>query len=271
MPAVLIPVVWSPMMLAIDWVSIRAFVLGLLTGFALLSLAIAMLMISGENHRKKRASKHGKGVETPAPVADLIAEKQKELGEIVRIADNSYFRVAFDLSLDLIQEIARHYFPHSRYPLYELTPQELMDLVNYITKRVDILLSGKLIRRFRNYRISLIVDILQKKKALDNSKLMKANRELKLSKILSIGSAVLNAANPIYWFRKLALKPSTTLVTKELCKLIIKIAGEETDKIYSKKLFQVPVDPAKVEKEIEETIEESFETPIAEDPLPPTK
>ncbi|HRY78059.1 MAG TPA: hypothetical protein P5154_04770 [Candidatus Izemoplasmatales bacterium] len=268
---VLIHAVWKTTMLAIDWVSIRAFVLGLLTGFALLSLAIAMLMISGEKNRKKRTNRRNECADCPAPVAELIVQKQKELGEIVRIAENSYFRVAFDLSFDLIQEIAKHYFPHSRYPLYELTPQEVMDLVNYISKRVDKLMSGKLIRKFRNYRISLIVDIMQKKKAFDNSKLMKANRELKLSKILSIGSAVLNAANPIYWFRKLALKPSTTLVTKELCKLIIKIAGEETDKIYSKKLFQPPVDPEKVEKELEETIEEAVKSPIAEEDLPPTK
>lgn len=256
--------------LAIDWASIRNFVFGMLTGFALLSLALAMLMISGEKNRKNRILRSNQAPLAPAAVEEMISAKQKELSEVVRIAENSYFRVAFDLSVDLIQEIAKHYFPHSKFPLYELTPQEVLDLVSYITKRVDKLLSGKIINRFKNYRISLIVDIMQKKKAIDNSKLMKANREYKFSKILSIGSTIINYANPIYWFRKLALKPSTTLVTKELCKLIIRIAGEETDKLYSKKMFEKVEDPLLLEQKIDESLAEAAAFP-EEDSKPKTK
>jgi hypothetical protein len=36
----------------------------------------------------------------------------------------------------------------------------------------------------------------------------------------------------------LAIKPSTVLVTKEVCKFIIAIVGEETNNVYSKSLFK---------------------------------
>ncbi len=153
-------------------------------------------------------------------------------------------------------DIAKYYFKDSKYPLYELSIQELLDLNYYITKRLTKLVNGKFIRRFKNYRISTIVNLLNKKKALDNSKIMKLNRQYKVSKILSIGAAVLNYANPIYWFRKIAIKPSTTLVTKEACKLIIRIVGEETNNLYSKKIFENPADEAIVENEFDRIIEE---------------
>ena len=244
-----------PMFLAIDWPSIRTFVLGMMTGFALLSLAAGLLIISGENQRKTRNIRSKKELLDVKTVNGMIEAKTRELNEIVRVSDNGYFRVAFDLSFDLIHDIAKYYFPESRYPLYELSPQEMLDLASYIVKRLDKILNGKIINRFKNYRISLIVDILNKKKALDNSKLMKFQKEYQLSKIWSVGKTILNYSTPIFWFRKLALKPSTTWVTKEICKKIIRIAGEETDKFYSKKMFEKPEDAAAIEKEFDTDME----------------
>lgn len=258
-----------PMFLAIDWPSIRTFVLGMMTGFALLTLAVGLLMVSGENQRKTRNIRSKKEMLDAKTVNGMIEAKTKELNEIVRVSDNGYFRVAFDLSFDLIHDIAKYYFPDSRYPLYELSAQEMLDLASYIVTRLDKILNGKIINRFKNYRISLIVDILNKKKAIDNSKLMKMQREYKLSKIWSVGKTILNYSNPIFWFRKLALKPSTTLVTKEICKKIIRIAGEETDKFYSKKMFEKPEDAAVIEKEfdtnMEKVLAESAEGQIESD------
>jgi hypothetical protein len=83
---------------------------------------------------------------------------------------------------------------------------------------------------------------------------MKATRSLKINKFLSYGSMALNYANPIYWFRKLAMKPTTDLVTKEICNMIISIVGEETNKVYSKKLFQKPDNVELLENALDSTI-----------------
>jgi hypothetical protein len=241
-------------MLAIEWRDIRNFLLGLGTGFVLLAVFIGLMMISN----RKSQSKIIKSKESPlldSTVQSMIESKQNLLTETARIADNAYFRVSAELSMELMTEIAKYYFPDSKYPIYELSIQELLNLNYYITKRLEKLINGRFIRHFKNYRISSIVNILNRKKAIDNSKLMKLNRQYKVSKILSVGAAVLNYANPIYWFRKLALKPSTTLVTKEACKLILQIVGEETNNLYSKKMFESPVDEVKIETEFDKMID----------------
>jgi len=247
------------LMLAIEWADIRNFLLGMGTGFVLLAVFVALVMITGRRNQTKII----KSKESPlldASVVTMIEAKQGLLTETARIADNAYFRVAFELSMELMTEIAKYYFPDSKYPIYELSIQELLNLNYYITKRLEKLINGRFIRHFKNYRISSIVSILNKKKALDNSKLMKLNRQYKVSKILSIGATVLNYANPIYWFRKLALKPSTTLVTKEACKLILQIVGEETNNLYSKKLFETPEDEMKIETELDQMIDQEAST-----------
>ncbi|MBN2696866.1 MAG: hypothetical protein JXR38_04935 [Bacilli bacterium] len=246
----------APGFLQISWPDIRNFLLGMATGFVLLTLFIALMLITGrKNKRKVFLSK-----EVPLDdktVREMIETKQKELIDTVKFTDNAYFRVAFDLSFQLMQEIATYYFPNSNYPMYELSIQEILDLNYYITQRIETLVNGRFIRHFKNNRISTILNILNKKKAIDNSKLMKLSRKYQVSKLYTIGKAALNYANPIYWFRKLAIKPSVTLVTKEVCKYIIDIFGEETNKIYSKKLFEDPEDELKIESKLDHLIEEA--------------
>jgi hypothetical protein len=239
----------------ITWPDVRNFLLGMATGFLLLALVVALFLVT--NRRRKQKHFFSKSTTLDEKIIqEMIRVKQNEMVETVKFTDNAYFRVAIELSLDLMYDIARHYFPDSRYPMYELSIQELLDLNYYITKRIESIVNGKIIRRFKNYRISTIINILQKKKAIDNSKLMKLSRKLKVSKFILVGKAILNYANPIFWFRQLAIKPSVTLLTKEVCKMIIDIFGEETNKIYSKKLFQEPEDPEKISNEIDELVEQ---------------
>jgi hypothetical protein len=216
---------------------------------------IGFVLITG----RKKQTKIYRSKETPLmeeAIQQMIENKQNQLVDTARIADNAYFRVAFELSIELITDIAKYYFPDSKYPLYELSIEELLSLNYYITKRLEKIVNSRFIRHFKNYRISTIVNLLNKKKAIENSKLMKLSRQMKVSKILSIGKTVLNYANPVFWFRKLAIKPSATLLTKEACKLIIEIVGEETNKLYSKKMFETPEDLAVVEAKFDQELSE---------------
>lgn len=242
------------LVLPISWPDIRNFLLGMLTGFVLLALFIALMLVTGRKKKRKAFLSKEVPLDDNA-INQMILAKHEELVDAVKFTDNAYFRVAFDLSLDLMYQIAQYYFPDSKYPMYELSIQELLDLNYYITKRIEKLVNGKFIRHFKNHRISTIVNILQKKKAIDNSKLMKLSRKLQVSKLVTVGKAVLNYANPIFWFRKLAIKPSVTLVTKEICKMIISICGEETNKLYSKKMFEEPEDEDKISDQFDRLLE----------------
>lgn len=237
---------------------IQTFLLGMATGFVLLMLFLAYFFVSG----RKKKQKILMSKQTPLDdqvILEMIEAKQKELLDTVKSTDNAYFKVTFDLSFDLMHEIAKYYFPESKYPIYELSVQEVVDLNTYITERIQGLINSKIVRHFKNHRISSIINLINKKKALDNSKLMKLSKKLKIPKFYTVGKTILNYANPIFWFRKLAIKPSTTLVTKEICKLIISIFGEETNKIYSKKLFQEE-NLEELEQEYDKLIEAVIET-----------
>jgi len=227
--------------LQFDMTTILNFLLGLVTGFILFFLFF--LLISTVNSKKRyRKRMLNKLPLEDHDVYDLIETKQNQLLETVRLTDNAYFKVSFDLSLELLEEIAGHYFPDSKYPIFEITIDELLELNRYITNRLDELVNGRVLRHFKNYRISSIVNMLQMKKAVDNSKLMKMSRKLKFGKFYSASRAVLNYANPVYWFRRLAIKPTTEVLTKEVCKYIIAIIGEETNKIYSKSFKEIKND-----------------------------
>lgn len=229
------------LILEVDWSQIwhntRYFLLGLATGIVLLMLSL--LFIFSRRERKKTKIRLSNQFTLDNKVLeDMILSKQNQLEKTVRITDNGYFKVALDLSLELTEEIARYYFPDSKFPIYELSVQEIINLSNYITNRFDELMNGRGFKLFKNYRVASIIELLNTRKRISNSKLMQVTRKLKLQQVYNVSRAVINYANPIYWFRKLAIKPTTTLVTKELCKTIISIFGEETNKIYSKAIFK---------------------------------
>lgn len=235
------------------------FLLGILTGFILLGLLITYIVTTGSKKKQKRRIKSILPLEDKE-VYEMIETKQNQLLETVKLTDSAYFRVALDLSYELAEEIARYYYPKAKYPMYEISIEELLELNYYITTRVEKLVNGKVLKHFKGYKISTIIDILNKKKALDNSKLMKLNRKYKISKIFTVGKAVINYANPIYWFRKLAIKPGTVLVTKEVCKYIISIVGEETNNVYSRSVFTHDLlEAEKAEKVFDEMIESEEE------------
>jgi hypothetical protein len=64
--------------------------------------------------------------------------------------------------------------------------------------------------------------------------------------------AVLNAVNPVYWFRKLTKETALNIIVVRIGLSIIAITGEETYKIYSKKVFNV-------EKTIETGVDDIYE------------
>lgn len=248
--------------LKIDWQSVwhdvRYFLLGLITGIILLILSL--VGIFSHNERKKSKTRMAVGIPLDdKEVSEMIELKQAQLNSTVKLTDNGYFKVALDLSLELTEEISRYYFPNSKYPIYELSLQELLDLSQYITNRVEELLNARGLRLFKNYRVASIIDILNTKKKITNSKLMQVTRKLKLQKFYTGAKAVLNYANPVFWFRKLAIKPTTVLVTKEVCKYIITIFGEETNKLYSKAIFKEEDNEEEIIEKIDQIANEEEE------------
>ncbi|MDP3129831.1 MAG: hypothetical protein Q8N15_00710 [Bacillota bacterium] len=244
LPIFLAPV-WPP-----DLRAVLYFLMGTVFGFTMCSLTIAAIFLGREKKHERERIASG-ALQQEADIRAIIKKKQEMLPEIAGASGNSWFRAAFELSIELMHEIAAHYFPDKRYPIYELTPQELIDLDRYVVTEIEKIINGKVIRRFKKYRISTIVEIVNKKRDLDNVKIIKINKQYQISKFLGTVSAIVNYANPITWIKKSAVKPLSDYVTKEAAKRIIAIVGEQVDKLYSHKMFAPADDAEKVEVDIE--------------------
>lgn len=175
----------------------------------------------------------------------MAESSSKELGE--KYQDLSV------VSWEVINDIASTIYPDSKHPLFELTPDEFLMLIHYISDRVDELLKGRILRKLRTFKVSSIIKVYDYKKAIDETKAMKVAKE---SKVMKVIGPVLNTINPFYWFRKVTVNVLIMKLSNKLALDIIDIVGEETVKVYTKTVFKKDESISDVKEELEKIIEE---------------
>lgn len=234
-----------------SWGSVVILFTGIIIGF--LICAMIYLVIVLVSLRKNDAYLH---------LSDAQIEDE-EIKRIIRNARNQYYEQSAylntaqkisevkEISWQLMNDIAKKYYPNSSYPLYELSIDELMKLNHYITNRVDQLFKGKVLKGFKKVRISQILKILELKKKIDDNKVVKAANKVKIPGIMKATFSVLNVFNPAYWVKKLMINTTLSIGTNKLASLIIDIVGEETTKVYSKSVFN---EEKVIESDVEKTI-----------------
>jgi hypothetical protein len=191
-----------------------------------------------------------------AELRQLIEGRQLKLKRMIKYDQDGAIRSTMNVAYELIEEISRYFFPNSHYPMLELSVNELMELNHYITNRMDELLDIPILKHAKKTRIVTILNMYQKQKKVTESKVVRAAKKAKLGKVLKYGSMALNAVNPVYWFRKLVINTSIDVMTRKVCVVIIGVVGEETTKVYSKKLFDKDVDLGLVDENMEDLLTE---------------
>lgn len=240
---------------------IPVFFFGMLTGMVLLTAMFVFLFIRSKVIDVEKVTRPTSEVD-PDVLIELIKAKQKDFKQKRKLKEESVGKLTFNISFELVNEIAKYFFPDSKYPTLELSVNELLNLNHYITNRIDELLDKPVIKNTKKMQIVKVMDMLDKKKAVEESKIAKAAKRMKVGKVIKYGGMALNAVNPVYWFRKAVISTSVSAMTKKICIVIIGIVGEETIKVYSKALFDEPVDIKLVESEMEALLtddEEDFE------------
>ena len=149
-----------------------------------------------------------------------------------------------DRSWDLINDIAMSLLPDSKYPLLELTPDEFLLLSHYISDRVDELISGRILKRIRTFKVSSIIKYYDLKKAIDENAAVKAAKKSGVTKAIG---PILNTINPFYWFRKAIGEVYIVRIFNKIALSILDIVGEETVKVYTKSIFNAYKDEAETE------------------------
>ncbi len=233
------------------------FFLGMATGAIVFTAIFIYFLIRGENINIEDIKRPNIDVDEE-DLKFMIIEKRKAFKRNKRLGNKGISKLTFEMSYELIEEIAAYFFPDSKYPMLELSVHELLELNHYITDRIREILDKPLLKNTMNLRVTKIMQMLDKKRAIEESKLVKVAKKYKVVKIVKYGNAVVNVVNPVYWFRKLVINTSIDVMTKKVCLVIIGIVGEETIKVYSKKLFDKPLELNMVEEEVNKILEEGI-------------
>ena len=226
-------------MFDISFLGFTNFFVGMATGMIAFAAIYIYFLVRGKNINIDDIKRPNIEVDEEE-LKELILDKQKKFKRNKKLGNQSVAKLTFDISYELIDEISKYFFPDSKYPMLELSVNELLNLNHYITNRLDNILDKPILKNTKNLQITKIMSMYDKKKAIDQNKLVKAAKKFKVGKFVKYGGAVLNAVNPVYWFRKLVINTSVDVMTRKVCLVIIGIVGEETSKVYSKKLFDVP-------------------------------
>lgn len=161
------------------------------------------------------------------------------------------FNVLGSTIMETINIVASEYYPNSKYPIYELSIEELIGLLHYISTRIEGIFNKTLLRPFKKMTVSQILRFIELKKQISEQKIVKAVTNEKVGKVRKILTGILNYANPVYWFKKLALGTTINMALKKVCLVIIDIVCDETNKTYSKAIFDKESKLYQVEVETE--------------------
>ena len=220
-----------------DFSSLIAFIIGLFAGCALLALVYSIMVVSSIKSKKYVVK---------AESVDVSDEEIKEIIENAKKAYNDKNLKGAKSSVShcgvlckrLVNDIARKFFPKSKRPIAELTIDEILQLSIYVSKRVDDILDRPGLRLVKKLKLSTILALGDAKKIIEESSLMKMTKKYKLKSFFSAITGALNIINPLYWARRIFINKVLDVAVNKLCLSVIGIVGEETYKIYSKRVFE---------------------------------
>lgn len=221
--------------IGIDFGNLWSFLIGIFFGASILVLLYLVQVLAN----LKKGFKGKKPAETieKEEVVFLVNEallkfKDKELRQ-----EQSKIPYLTYICKELVNDIAAQFYPKSKYPIYELTIDESLSLVKYVSDRVNEILDRRGIRTIKKITIAKIIGWASVKKSIDESKLVKISSKYRVRQIFKTAMGIINLVNPIYWAKRLVVSSATNLVVNKICLITISIVGEETYKIYSKKVF----------------------------------
>ncbi len=226
------------------------FLIGIFSGFVLFTVVYIYFIVRGKNVDLDSANHPVEEVDEEA-LKTLITDKQSAFKTQHKKVNKGLGKLVFDLSFELVEEIAGYYYPDSPHPMMELSIDEMIDLNQYISKRIDTILEQPLLKNTRNIRVTRIVQLFEKKKQIEQNKAFKVIRNKNVNRAFKATLGAINVFNPAYWFRKLVVGQSVDFITKRVALMIIAVVGEETSSIYSKKLFDKDLEFDFVDKELQ--------------------
>jgi len=223
----------------INFETIISFIFGIFFGIALICLIYAILVVASLGDKKFFIKTQDDSL-TLEETQQLIIDAQKSFKDKKLRGKNGKVSYCGKLSIDLAYGIASRFYPKSKYPLLEISIDEAIMLLEYIDKRIDDILSKGVLKTLRRFKISFITDMSLKTTAVMNSRAFNVGKNV--TKTITTAKKVINIINPLNWGKRIIVDSALSIAINKLCLIVIQIVGEETYKIYSKKVLNKEVD-----------------------------
>ncbi len=222
-------------------------------GFVVLLYLFVVLISMDDSKKVNKSSDLDK-----REIESLIIEAQHNFNNRENVKKLGSFRYMSDIVTKLTLDISKKFYPDSKYPLLELTIDEVIHLNEYILKRVEELFNKRGLRILKRLKIATIYHITTTTKNIYDSSAAKYAREKELNKKRRLIVGALNIINPFYWVRSFVVNKSFDIIVSKVCLATIAIVGEETYKVYSKKVFDKETDLDTNVDDIENSIKEDI-------------
>ena len=218
-----------------------SFLIGLGGGITIAALVYIIIVLATTRQKPFIVQTKANNV-TDEEIKQMIYEAQQQFKDKSLKGANSTIAYCKDLSVELVMNIAKKFFPESKRPIYELSIDEVLMLTVYISNRLDEILDAKGLRIFRRFKVSQIIGMTEVKEKIEANSIVKATKKYKLIEAFNAAKSVINVVNPVYWARKFVVNKSIDFAIKKICLIVIATCGEETYKIYSKAVFDQVVE-----------------------------
>ena len=148
-----------------DWRYLVVFFAGAIIGvFLLLMMYLSSASIS---FKKKRKYKRNPVIVDEKEIESLIENAQKDFSNSELRYEIGFFSYYKQINFTLVTDIAEKYHPKSKYPYLELTIDETLDLINYISDKINEQLSGRIFSQAKKLRFTMLGRYIVKKPIIE--------------------------------------------------------------------------------------------------------
>ena len=237
-----------------SWASLFILLTGILVGF-IISVCLYVVIFLASLKKTKSSEIKELSFENEVLLKEKLSDIKKDfITETEGLSMKEKTDMFGEAIYNVANTVASNYYPNSKYPIYELSIEELIHLLNYLSNRLDGIFSKPVLKIFRKMTISQIFKIIDTKKKIEENKIVKVATSSKTKKVFQSIMTVINYANPIYWIKKVVINTSLTFTLNRIFLLVLDIVSDETNKAYSKSLFNE--ERILNEKEINEALNE---------------
>ena len=229
--------IFSSLKEAITWSTFWTLIAGMVIGFVICSTIYGILLMNSINKKEKEIENIKKDIDDEK-IGNIVEQiKNNYVEESEGLSVTSRFDILGKKIIEIVNKISSEYYPESKYPIYELTIEELILFMHYLSNRIGDIFDKPLLAPFKKISIAQIFKILDTKKKIEETKVAKALKKANVGKVSSIIMGGLKYANPIYWVKKLFVGSTINFASRKISLLIIDIVADETNKTYSKSIF----------------------------------